>query len=101
MRKKARAKNESGADELMGRLQKKPPEPHRSIRKQSETVPMSKVKYISASTEIPTGQNYVLVVYGDEYGEARHAFGVTITVARNLSKTISDLSFLTAIHSAK
>jgi hypothetical protein len=85
----------------MGRLQKKPPEPHRSIRKQIGTVPMSKVKYISSSIEIPTGQNYVLVMYGEEYGEARHALGLTITVARNPSKTISDLSFLTALHSAK
>ena len=55
----------------------------------------------SSSTEIPTGQNYVLVMYGEEYGEARHALGLTITVARNQSKTISDLSFLTAVHSAK
>ena len=54
---------------------------------------MSKVKYISSSTEIPTGQNYVLVMYGEEYGEARHALGLTITVARNQSKTISDLLF--------
>jgi hypothetical protein len=65
------------------------------------TLPMSKVKYISSSTEIPTGQNFVLVMYGEEYGEARHALGLTITVARNQSKTISDLSFLTAVHSAK
>jgi hypothetical protein len=43
---------------------------------------MSKVKYISSPTEIPAGQNYVLVMYGP-------------------SKTISDLSFLTAVHSAK
>src|SRR5271165_3113371 len=64
----------------MGRLQKKPLEPRSRIRKQSETVPMSKVKYISSSTEIPTGQNYVLVMYGEEYGEARHALGLTITV---------------------
>jgi hypothetical protein len=40
-------------------------------------------------------------MYGEEYGEARHALGLTITVARNQSKTISDLSFLTAVHSAK
>jgi hypothetical protein len=62
---------------------------------------MSQVKYISSSGEIPAGQNYVLVLYGDEYGQARDFLGLTITVARNPSKTISDLSFLTAVHSAK
>src|SRR5208282_2426576 len=62
---------------------------------------MPKVKFISSSTEIPAGQNYVLVEYGEEYSEARHPLGLTITVARNQSKTISDLSFLTAVHSAK
>jgi hypothetical protein len=61
---------------------------------------MPKVKFISSSTEIPAGQNYVLVEYGEEY-QARHPLGLTITVARNQSKTISDLSFLTAVHSAK
>ena len=62
---------------------------------------MSKVKYITSPTEIPVGQNYVLVMYGDKSGEERHPLGLTITVARNPSKTISNLSFLTAVHSAK
>jgi hypothetical protein len=62
---------------------------------------MPKVKFISSSSEIPAGQNYVLVEYGGEYSQARHPLGLTITVARNQSKTISDLSFLTAVHSAK
>jgi hypothetical protein len=62
---------------------------------------MSKVQFIMSTTEIPAGQNYVLVKYGVEYGQARHPLGLTITVARNQSKTISDLSFLTAVHSAK
>jgi hypothetical protein len=62
---------------------------------------MAKVKFISSTAEIPAGQNYVLVEYGEEYGQARHLLGLTITVARNQSKTISDLSFLTAVHSAK
>jgi hypothetical protein len=62
---------------------------------------MSKVKFISSSTEIPGGQKYVLVKYGEEYRQARHPLGLTITVARNRSKTINDLSFLTAVHSAK
>jgi hypothetical protein len=62
---------------------------------------MSKVEFITSTTEIPFGQNYVLVEYGEEYGQARHPLGLTITVPRNQSKTISDLSFLTAVHSAK
>jgi hypothetical protein len=62
---------------------------------------MSEVKYISSPTDIPAGQNYVLVMYGEESGETRHPHGLTITVARNPSKTLSDLSFLTAVHSAK
>jgi hypothetical protein len=62
---------------------------------------MSKVRYISSSAEIPSGQNYVLVIYGEEYGQMRNSLGLTITVARNKFKTINDLSFLTAVHSAK
>jgi hypothetical protein len=62
---------------------------------------MSKVKYISSSADIPAGQNYVLVMYGEEYGQNRNSFGLTITVARTKSKTINELSFLTAVHSAK
>ena len=62
---------------------------------------MSKVKYISSSAEIPAGQSYVLVIYGEEYGQMRNSLGLTITVARNKSKTINDLTFLTAVHSAK
>jgi hypothetical protein len=62
---------------------------------------MSEVKYISSPTEIPAGKDYVLVVYGEKSGQARHPLGFTITVARNPSKIMSDLSFLTAVHSAK
>ena len=62
---------------------------------------MSKVKFISSPTEIPTGQTFVLVKYGEESGQTRNSLGLTITVARNQSKTISDLSFLANIHTAK
>ena len=58
---------------------------------------MSKVKYISSPNEIPAGQKHILVVYGEEYAETRHPLGLTITVA----STVSQLSFLTAIHTAK
>ena len=56
-----------------------------------------KVKYISSPNEIPAGQKYILVVYGEEYAQTRHPLGLTITVA----STVRQLSFLTAIHTAK
>jgi hypothetical protein len=62
---------------------------------------MSKVKFISSPTEIPTGQTFVLVKYDEESGQTRNSLGLTITVARNQSKTVSDLSFLANIHTAK
>ena len=56
-----------------------------------------KVKYISSPNEIPAGHKYILVVYGEEYAQTRHPLGLTITVA----STVRQLSFLTAIHTAK
>jgi hypothetical protein len=60
-----------------------------------------RVKYITSPSEIPANQNYVLVRYGDKYEQTRHPLGLTITVARQKSKTVSELSFLTAVHTAK
>jgi sporulation protein YlmC with PRC-barrel domain len=71
-----------------------------AVSEQPETrkgLPMSKVKYISSPNEIPVGQKYVLVMYGEEYAQTRHPLGLTITVAR----AVSQLSFLTAVHTAK
>ena len=62
---------------------------------------MPKVKYIASTTEIPADQKYVLVKFGEEYGQAIQSLGLTITVARQQSKTMSELSFLTAVHTAK
>ena len=62
---------------------------------------MTNVKYIKSPSEIPTGQKYLLVTYGKEYAETRHPFGLNITVARQQSKTVSELSFLTAVRTAK
>jgi hypothetical protein len=64
-------------------------------------VPTPRVKYILSPSEIPAGRNYVLVTYGEKYEQTRHALGLTITVARQKSKTVSELSFLTAVHTAK
>jgi hypothetical protein len=37
-------------------------------------------------------------MYGDTYEQKRHPLGLTITVARQPTKTVSELSFLTAVH---
>ena len=50
---------------------------------------MSKVKFISSSAEIPIGQTFVLVKYGEESGQTRNSLGLTITVARNQSKLLA------------
>jgi hypothetical protein len=68
---------------------------------QGLSMPTPKVKYILSQTEIPVGQNYVLVMFGEKYEQTRHPRGLTITVARQESKTVSELSFLTAVHTAK
>jgi hypothetical protein len=62
---------------------------------------MPRVKYIKSPSEIPAEQKHVLVMYGEKYAETRHAAGLTIAVARQRSKTVSELSFLTAVHTAK
>ena len=47
-------------------------------------LPMTKVKYISSTNEMPAGQKYVLVVYGEKHSETKHPLGLTITVANDL-----------------
>jgi len=64
-------------------------------------MPSPRVKYILSPSEIPAGRNYVLVTYGEKYEQTRHPLGLTITVARQKSKTVSELSLCTAVHSAK
>jgi len=64
-------------------------------------MPAPRVKYILSPSEIPAGQNYVLVRFGEKYEQTRHPLGLTITVARQKSKTVSELSFLTAVRTAK
>jgi hypothetical protein len=50
---------------------------------------------------MPANQRYVLVEFGEEYGQTRQPLGFTITVARQQSNTVSELSFLAAVHTAK
>ena len=49
---------------------------------------MTKVTYIATSAEIPADQKYVLVQYGEEYGQTRRPLGLTITVARQQSASM-------------
>src|SRR6186997_2400531 len=58
---------------------------------------MVRVKSISSPSEIPAGKTYVLVIYGEKYAQTEHPLGLTITVDR----TVSQLSFLTAVHTAR
>ena len=75
-------------------LQRRQPRKH---DRDAKVAKMSQVRYISSPSEIPAGQKYVLVIYGEEYAKTEHPLGLTITVAR----TVSQLSFLTAVHTAR
>jgi hypothetical protein len=59
------------------------------------------MRLVASPTDMPADQRYVLVKYGEEYGQTRQPLGFTITVARQQSNSISELSFLTAVHTAK
>jgi hypothetical protein len=56
---------------------------------------------LTQSGQRAVGHTFVLVRYGEQSGQTRNSLGLTITVARNQSKTVSDLSFLANIHTAK
>ena len=62
---------------------------------------MPNVQHISSLDEIPRGEKYVLVTYGEKIEQKRDSLGVTITVPQGASMTMSDLSFTAALHSAK
>jgi hypothetical protein len=62
---------------------------------------MANVKQISSRTEVPAGQPFVLVTYGEEAGQKRDSLGLIITVPHGASMAMSDLSFTAALHSAK
>jgi hypothetical protein len=72
-----------------------------AVERTNASMPTPRVKYILSPSEIPAGLNYVLVMFGEKYEETRHPLGLTITVARQESKTVSELSFLTAVHTAR
>jgi hypothetical protein len=43
---------------------------------------MPKVKYIASPTDMPADQRYVLVKYGEEYGQTRQPLGFAILLDR-------------------
>ena len=49
---------------------------------------MPKVIYITSPNEIPAEQKYILVIYGEEYGQTRHPVGLTITLPTNSQKPL-------------
>jgi PRC-barrel domain len=69
----------------------------RKYDRETEAPSMSQIRYISSLNEIPAGHKYVLVRYGEKNLQTEHPLGLTITVAR----TVSQLSFLTAVHTAR
>ena len=62
---------------------------------------MPRVRYITSRADIPADQKYVLVKFGEEYGQTKKALCLVMTVAGQQSNTISELSFLTAVHTVK
>ena len=62
---------------------------------------MATIKHILSRAEIPPGENYVLVTYGEKSEQQRDPLGLTITVPHGTSMAMSDLSFTAALHSAK
>ena len=47
------------------------------------------------------GQKFLLVMYGHEYVKRDMTLALSIRLPRQQSKTVSELSFLTAVHTAK
>ena len=60
-----------------------------------------KICYVSERDCFPPGKNSCWSCMVKGYAQTRHDFGLTITVARQQLKTVSKLSFLTAVHTAK
>ena len=59
------------------------------------------VKYILSRSENSCRPELCGGDVWEKYEQTRQPLGLTITVARQKSKTISELSFLTAVHTAK
>ena len=56
---------------------------------------------VDCKMPVPAAIGHRIVHGGEEYGQTRLPLGLTITVARQQSNTISELSFLAAVHTAK
>ena len=62
---------------------------------------MVAIKLIASPAEIPAGENYVLVTYGNEYSKVDNVRAHVITVPHGASMAMSELSFTAAVHAAK
>ena len=62
---------------------------------------MVAIKHISARSEIPEGEHYVLVTYGEKFSKEDEVRAHVITVPHGASMAMSELSFTAAVHAAK
>ncbi len=62
---------------------------------------MVTIKQISKLSEIPEGENYVLVTFGEEFTKVDEVRAHVITVPHGASMAMSELSFTAALHAAK
>jgi hypothetical protein len=62
---------------------------------------MVAIKHITALSEIPEGEPYVLVTFGAKYGKEDEVRAHVITVPHGTSMAMSELSFTAAVHAAK
>jgi hypothetical protein len=49
---------------------------------------MPKVKYITSPNEIPAEQKYLLVIYGEEYGQTTHPWALPLRLPANSQKPL-------------
>lgn len=62
---------------------------------------MAKITPIKSPTEIPGGQNYVLVMTGDENCLSRHSRGVTVVVSRHTPAHMKEMETANALAMAR
>jgi hypothetical protein len=62
---------------------------------------MAKIHYVSSSADLPPGQHYILVEYGDENRLVRHSRGITMTVDRSMQTNLLEAHTETVIGDAQ
>ena len=67
-----------------------------------ESMTMADVRHIKSTSEIPSGQKYVLVMYGPENNEIRHSRGVNLVIqAGERNDDIKKVKFATTVEDAQ